>query len=148
MGSTVKVSGGCFASHCYPGLAYLWRYIYRLVIHQMAVAGWIDFGAGKIRTSNSDGLDRRRILLGGEHLLFCCRRYHCFGFGGRKDQTISDAFTQARARIGALTFAALLCWTIFWLGSGRRAYLCRVFWAVFNCARVFMPCDVVSPLFC
>jgi hypothetical protein len=36
---------------------------------------------------------------------------------------ISDAFTRARACIGALTAVALLCWTIFWLGRVAAIYV-------------------------
>lgn len=37
--------------------------------------------------------------------------------GNEAGPAISDAFTSARERIGAITGVALICWTLFWLGQ-------------------------------
>ena len=82
-------------------LAYLWRYIYRLVIDQMAVAGWIGFGAGRFALLIATGWINGAFYWVVSSLLSCRRRYHCFRRSADENRpTISDAFTQARARIG------------------------------------------------
>jgi hypothetical protein len=97
-------------------LAYLWRYLYRVELRSIfpsnklfplqIVWGWLDGAFYWIVSA----------------FFFAAIAAMIVAERNEDSPAISDAFTRARARIGALTAVALLCWTIFWLGRMVATY--------------------------
>jgi hypothetical protein len=114
-------------------LAYLWRYIYRLVIHQMAVAGWIGFESGKFALLIASGWIDGAFYWTVSSFFFAAVASTVLGVADEDSPAISDSFTRARARIGALTAVALLCWTSLWLGRVATTY---ALWSVLDRLRL------------
>lgn len=103
-------------------LAYLWRYFVRFATHQMAVAGWIGFESGKFALLIATGWINGAFYWVVSSFFFAAVATTVLGVADKESPAISDAFTQARIRIGALTTAALLGWTVFWLARAVAAY--------------------------
>ena len=103
-------------------LAYLWRYFFRLMAQQMAVAGWIGFKSGKFALLIAMGWIDGAFYSTVSSFFFAAVATTVLRVSREEKPAISDAFTQARIRIGALTVVALLCWTIFWLGRAVAGY--------------------------
>ena len=103
-------------------LAYLWRYIFQLVVHQMAVAGWIGFESGKFALLIATGWIDGAFYWVVSSFFFAAVATTVLGVAGKDSPAVSDAFTQARARLGVLAAGALLCWTVFWLGRAVATY--------------------------
>jgi len=103
-------------------LAYLWRYFFRFATHQMAVAGWIGFESGKYALLIATGWIDGAFYWVVSSFFFAAVATTVLRVADEESPAISDAFTQARIRIGALATGALLCWTVFWMGQAVAAY--------------------------
>lgn len=103
-------------------LAYLWHYFFRFVALQMSAAGWIGFKSGKLALVIAMGWIGDAFYWIVSSFFFAAVAATLLGVAGKENPAISDAFTQARARIGTLTTVALLCWTVFWLGRAVAGY--------------------------
>lgn len=115
-------------------LAYLWRYGYRLALRQLVrsggfafpsksyfalvlVSGWVDSAFYWIVSS----------------FFFAAVASIVLATADEERPAIADAFTRARARIGAVSAIAILCWTIFWLG---RAAASLALWSAMDRLRL------------
>src|SRR5215831_7693736 len=103
-------------------LAYLWHYFFRFVARQMSAAGWLGFKSGKLALVIAMGWIGDGFYWIVSSFFFAAVAATLLGEADKENPAISDAFTQARARIGALTALALLCWTVFWLGRAVAGY--------------------------
>jgi hypothetical protein len=103
-------------------LAYLWRYFFRFAIRQMMVADWIGFDSGNFARLIATEWINGSFYWVVNSFFFAAVATTVLGVADKENPAVSDAFTQARARIGALTVTALLCWTIFWMGRAVANY--------------------------
>jgi hypothetical protein len=104
-------------------LAYIWRYGYHLAIHEFVVRGWISFQSGGfVLLITSSWIDGAFYWIVSS-FFFAGIATNVLATADEERPIISDAFTRARARLGALCVAALLCWTIFWLGRAAAGFV-------------------------
>jgi hypothetical protein len=104
-------------------LAYLWRYVYHLAVRHLLKTGALVFPSKSYLAIVAalgwlDGAFYWIVSV----FFFAAVATVVLGLSRKQQPAISDAFTQARARIGALTGVALLCWTIFWLGRAATTF--------------------------
>jgi hypothetical protein len=103
-------------------LAYLWRYVYRTAGHRMAAMGWISSESSGLALLIVWGWVNGAFYWISSSFFFASVAANIVTERGETKPLISDAFTRARARIGAVSVVALLCWTIFWLGRAASAF--------------------------
>jgi hypothetical protein len=114
-------------------LAYLWRYGYRLALHEFAVRGWISFQSGGFALLIASGWFNGAFYWVVSSFFFAAVASNVLVTTDEEKPAISDAFTRARARLSAVTVAALLSWTIFWLGRATASF---ALWSVMDRLRM------------
>jgi len=114
-------------------LAYLWRYGYRLAFHEFAVRGWISLLSGGFALLIASGWVNGAFYWVVSSFFFAAVASNVLATTDEEKPAISDAFTRARARLSAVTVAALLSWTIFWLGQAAASF---ALWSVMDRLRM------------
>jgi len=104
-------------------VAYLWRYFFWLALRPLSQPGGFIFGSKQFFASQIfSGWLQGAFYWIVSAFFFAAIATMVVAERNEDSPPISDAFTRARARIGALTTVALLCWTIFWLGRVAAIY--------------------------
>lgn len=122
-------------------IAWLYEYGYRVAFHQAVLHGWLDTRSiGKVPLMVGLGLTRGGIYWIISGFFFAAVASHVLCQPAEETTSLSDAFSVARSRIGAVVGVAVLAWVVFWLGriiSGLAVYglfgrspLIRNFWAI------------------
>jgi hypothetical protein len=114
-------------------LVYLWRYGYRLAVHELAVRGWISFRSGGFGLLLASGWVDGAFYWVVSSFFFAAVATTVLAGAEQEKPAISDAFTQARERFGALCAVAVLCWTVFWLGRAATVF---ALWSVMDRLRM------------
>lgn len=97
--------------------AYLWAYLSRLGVRQLMEMGWLGIGSpGKFAVLLvSDWVDGA-IYWALSGFFFAAVASNVLADPDKPIPPFSDAYTQARNRIGLVMVVAMIFWTLFWIG--------------------------------
>src|SRR5690348_2795326 len=122
-------------------ITFLYGYTYRIAFRQAVMHGWLDRRSiGNVPLMAGLGLTQGGIywIISGFFFAAVASRVLCEP--AEESAPLSDAFSAARSRIGAVVGVTLLGWVLFWMGrivSGIAVYgvfggshLLRNYWAV------------------
>lgn len=122
-------------------IAWLYEYAYRLAFRQAVLHGWLGRKSiGNVPLMAGLGLTQGSIYWIISGFFFAAVASHVLCEPVEESSPLTDAFSAARSRIGAVVAVALLAWVLFWIGrivSGIAVYgvfggshLMRNYWAV------------------
>ena len=126
----------------FPALvAWLYGYAYRVALRQAVLNGWLDRRSiGNVPLMATLGVTVDGIYWIISAFFFAATAFHILCEPAEETNPLSDAFSAARSRIGAVVGVATLAWVLFWVGrivSGiaifevfGRSPLMRNYWAV------------------
>lgn len=104
-------------------LACFWPYVQRIGVRQLWGMGWIGFGSpGKFAVLVASGWVDGAFYWTLSGFFFAAVASNILADPDKPMPPFSDAYTQARNRIGLVMVVAMICWTLFWIGRAAGIF--------------------------